>query len=51
MFTLLKILCLLGIITFPIITFGCVLIYFNHPILGAIALIVGILHIASKSSK
>ena len=34
---------LIGIILFPIFTLGCVLIYYGHPILGIVALIVSLI--------
>jgi hypothetical protein len=35
-------LCLIGIFLFPIFTLGCVLIHYNHPILGLIAIVVSL---------
>ena len=36
-------LCFLGILLFPIFTFGFVLIHFNHPLLGIFAIIISAL--------
>jgi len=36
---MLALLTLLGIFLFPVFTLGCVLIHYNHPILGVIAII------------
>jgi len=40
---MLSFLTLIGILVAPIFTFGCVLIYFDHPILGIIAIVVSII--------
>lgn len=40
---MLKLLTIIGIFMFPIFTLGCVLIHYNHEILGMIAIFYSIL--------
>jgi hypothetical protein len=44
-------LCLIGIIFFPVFTLGCVLIHYDHPILGVIAIIISIFFNGRKDDK
>lgn len=41
--TVLIILTIAGILLFPILTLGCVLIYYGHPLLGTLAIVVSII--------
>lgn len=40
---------LIGILFFPIFTLGCVLIHFDHPVLGLIAIIISLFKENKKS--
>lgn len=45
---MIQLITLIGIFYFPIFTLGCVLINYNHPVLGVIAIIASIVKYSKK---
>lgn len=43
-----SIICLIGIFLFPIFTLGCVLMYYDHYVLGMIALVISLFRATGK---